>query len=115
MIRPGHSNVVSLGATKVTPNENIRSTDPRKRNCYFNDEKELKAHANYSQVACTLECGISHALNMLNGTSRCIPWFYPPVDPEVRVCDPFEAKDFRMEIERMQDGKCKDCLPDCEE
>ena len=49
-------NVVSLGATKVTPNENIRSTDPRKRNCYFNDEKELKAHAKYSQVS-GVECG----------------------------------------------------------
>ena len=72
MIRPGHSviiitdlipelivvinpkhliqNVVSLGATKVTPNKNIRSTEPRMRECYFSDEKILKAHSKYSQV-----------------------------------------------------------------
>lgn len=115
MIRPGHSNVVSLGATKVTPNENIRSTDAKKRNCYFSDEKILKAHSKYSQVACTLECGLSHALDKLNGTDRCIPWYYPPVDPEVRVCDPFEARDFNKEIERMRADKCQDCLPDCDE
>ena len=43
-------NVVSLGATKVTPNENIRSAIPVKRNCYFGDEYHLTAHQNYSQV-----------------------------------------------------------------
>ena len=67
MIRPGYTvlgtkrlkwtpqklcfqNVVSLGATKVTPNENIRSAEPVKRNCYFGDEYHLTAHQNYSQV-----------------------------------------------------------------
>ena len=43
----------------------------------------------------------------MNGTDRCIPWYYPPVDPEVRVCDPFEARDFNKEIERMRADKCQ--------
>ena len=68
MIRPGYTvldtpnfttsstkrlysqNVVSLGAIKITPNENIRSAKPEKRNCFFGDEYQLKAHQNYSQV-----------------------------------------------------------------
>ena len=44
-------NVVSLGATKVSADPEIRSSDPRKRNCYFADEKPLKAHEKYSQVS----------------------------------------------------------------
>ena len=47
-------NLVSLGATKITPNDNIRPSPPEKRRCYFNDhherEHELEAHETYSQV-----------------------------------------------------------------
>ena len=47
-------NVVSLGATKVTPNENIESINPEKRQCFFDYEHPpnypLKAHQKYSQV-----------------------------------------------------------------
>ena len=50
-------NVVSLGATKVTPNANIVSIKPEKRNCFFDDEYPLsyplKAHKKYSQVCIT--------------------------------------------------------------
>lgn len=35
----------------MTPNVNIQSTEPKRRNCYFNDEKPLKAHNSYSQVS----------------------------------------------------------------
>jgi hypothetical protein len=42
--------MVSIGATKVTPKDNILSADPEKRNCYFDHEKPLKAHKKYSQV-----------------------------------------------------------------
>ena len=44
---------------------------------------------------------------MLNDTDRCIPWYYPPVDPAVRVCDPFEARDFNKKIEFMSSDICK--------
>ena len=46
--------MVSLGATKVTPNENIESINPEKRQCFFDYEHPpnypLKAHQKYSQV-----------------------------------------------------------------
>ena len=47
-------NKVSLGAVKVTPDPNINTMDPIKRNCLFHNEHPpnhpLQAHQNYSQV-----------------------------------------------------------------
>ena len=47
-------NVVSLKATKVTPDPNIESITPEKRNCFFDYESpsqyQLKAHQRYSYV-----------------------------------------------------------------
>ena len=54
-----------------------------------------------------LECSISYALSLLNGTDRCIPWYYPPVDPVVRMCSAFEARDFNKAIEKMPGGRCQ--------
>ena len=51
-----------------------------------------------------LECSISYVLNT---TERCIPWYYPPVDPEVRMCSAFEARDFNKAIEKMPGGICE--------
>lgn len=147
MIRPGHAvfhtknvqlifiknchhsqNVVSLGATKVTPNENIRSTKPEKRNCYFGNEYQLKAHKSYSQVkvfgtwllfwqipsqkiiqqtSCILECSIQFGLSKQSNGEKCIPWYYPAVDPDARMCDPYETRDFNGEIEKMPSNECK--------
>ena len=47
-------NEVSLSAVKVTPDPDIKSLSPIKRNCYFDHEeppnKPLKAYQKYSQV-----------------------------------------------------------------
>ena len=56
-----------------------------------------------------LECSISYVLSLLNTTDRCIPWYYPPVDPEVRMCSAFEARDFSLAIEKMPGGICEAC------
>ena len=65
-------NVVSLGATKVTPNENIRSAIPIKRNCYFGDEYHLTAHQNYSQVRPFSEISKIHVLKHLKYFIGCM-------------------------------------------
>jgi hypothetical protein len=125
--------MVSIGATKVTPNDNILLADPTKRNCYFDHENSLKAHKKYSQVitwlmwslkcllcispflfvffvtcqvGCLLECSIEYALTILSDNHTCIPWYYPPVDPTVRICDPFEVKEFNKAIGNMPDDEC---------
>ena len=45
---------VSLSAVKVTPDPEIESMNPTKRNCYFDHEhppnKPLKAYQKYSRV-----------------------------------------------------------------
>ena len=47
-------NSVSLSAVKVTPNPNIKSINPLKRKCFFDNEHPpnhpLQAYKKYSQV-----------------------------------------------------------------
>jgi hypothetical protein len=57
-------------------------------------------------VGCLLECGIEYALSSLT-ENRCIPWYYPAVDPKARVCDPFEVKEFNRFIENMPEKECE--------
>ena len=118
---------MNFGATKVASNDNIRSTDPVMRNCFFNDEHQLKAHLNYSQAtgdqilifktkmsakvsfqaACLLECRISNVLSQLNTKNKCIPWYYPNVHPDLRICSPFEAWDFNAKMEKVGPIACR--------
>ena len=39
--------------------------------------------------------------------SRCIPWFYPPLDRDTRLCSPFEAEDFKSVIKFMSPNDCE--------
>lgn len=38
---------------------------------------------------------------------KCIPWYFPPVDPDVRLCSPYEARDFKKEMESIAAHECK--------
>ncbi len=58
---------------------------------------------------------MSNALANMSTADRCIPWYYPPVDPSARMCDPFEARDFGRQMERVGKEACEHCLPDCDE
>ena len=61
LLRPGHNNIVSMGATKVTADENIRDIKPLDRNCLFKDEMNMNVHNSYTQANCMLECQIAYA------------------------------------------------------
>ena len=63
LIRPGHDNIVSIGATKVTAEDKIKTWDPIKRSCLFQDEMSMNVHANYSQSNCLLECAMDYAVS----------------------------------------------------
>ena len=65
LIRPGHNNFVSLEATKVTSNENLKKIDVQQRNCMFPDEVELYYHKNYSKSNCDLEVSMMHAMSQV--------------------------------------------------
>ena len=102
---------MSLAAVKVTPDSNIESISPEKRKCYFHYEypktQPLTAHKNYSQVSCILECNMRKVLSTRVEEDRCIPWYFPPVDPNVRLCSPYEARDFKKDMESIGAHECK--------
>ena len=102
---------MSIGAVKVTPNSNILPISPMKRNCYFHHEhpenQPLTAHKNYSQVACILECNMRRVLSDRLEKDKCMPWYFPPVYPDLRLCSPFEARDFKKEMESIPAHECK--------
>ena len=62
LLRPGHNNVVSVSALKVTASEDISSVDPKLRMCLFHNEMKMEVHRNYTQANCILECGMRHAI-----------------------------------------------------
>ena len=54
-----------------------------------------------------LECKINHALGMMGDSEKCMPWWLPPVDHEIRLCSPYEAKNFSTKIHIMAQDVCK--------
>ena len=38
---------------------------------------------------------------------QCLPWYYPQVIPDARLCSPFEARELRTMINTMSNKKCK--------
>ena len=62
LIRPGHNNFVSLEATKITSDKNLKKIDINQRKCLFSDEMELYYHKNYSKANCDLEGSMLFAM-----------------------------------------------------
>jgi hypothetical protein len=120
LIRPGHYNLVSIKATKVSAKSDIRKYSPKKRSCYFHDESPnespLMHHKNYSQSNCKLECQVSKVLDALKKNSKtpCVPWFLPTVEAKYPMCDPWEAQEFQDQMHNVGDSECNKCYPDCD-
>ena len=38
---------------------------------------------------------------------KCLPWYYPQVDPEARLCSPFEAIKLQKMIDTISNKKCR--------
>ena len=61
-IKPGHSNLIALSATKIDADPGIRTLAPDRRNCRFDDETEnMTIHRSYSLGSCVFECGLRFA------------------------------------------------------
>ena len=96
LIRPGHNNFVSIGATTIDAAESLIDIEQDKRNCLFPTEMEMSVHKNYSQANCLLECQLDYAVSMMNVSDPCLPWYFPINDKDnARLCDPWEAREFR--------------------
>ena len=112
-IKPGHINVIPVTATVISAESSIENIDVTKRNCYFEDERDLvKLHKNYTQFNCLFECALAQAKNISNHS--CVPWFFPSSDANERMCDPWEKAELFDAMENEVSPKaCEQCLPDC--
>ena len=119
LIKSGQANEVVISATRFESNQNIKSINPDKRNCYFSEELGLKLHRVYSQANCFFQCKIEYTRDLMfkqnNKTEeRCVPWFYPVEDKYLyEICDPWETKRFQALLKEVSDDQCSECLPDC--
>ena len=64
--------------------------------CYFNQK-----------ASCVLECQIQETLSRMTEQDRCIPWYYPQIDQELRLCSPFEALNLRSLIDSLPTNLCQ--------
>ena len=116
LIRPGQHNLVSIDAKRVSARKDIRKYLPDKRNCFFYDENSLTAYSNYSHLNCIIECKVRNAFTALQekDNQTCLPWFLPGFEGSYPMCNPWEARKFVKEMEKIGDAECKKCRPDCE-
>ena len=50
----------------------------------------------------------------MTANDTCIPWYFPINDTtKSRLCDPWEAREFRLHMNSIPHFECSHCLPDC--
>ena len=116
LLKTGQDNEVMISATRFEANEDIKSVESTKRNCYFSDEHPLKLHKVYTQSNCIFQCKVERVQHQLQKKidKRCIPWFYPVEDEYLfELCDPWQTNLFQTLMKELSDDKCSECLPDC--
>jgi hypothetical protein len=116
LIRPGHTNFVALSASMIEADNDLRSLEPWRRKCIFNDETQnLTLHREYSQAKWNLECALhcAHSETLKKFNTSCIPWHFPTKESNPRVCDPWMAKFFRFATFSAPQSECDHCLPSC--
>ncbi|XP_045477140.1 pickpocket protein 28-like [Harmonia axyridis] len=118
--------VVSIKPDMMTTSEGLRNYDPRRRQCYFPEERQLLYYKSYTQESCNIEC-------MSNYTYRrcgCVAYHMPHRE-NMDICGSGNIKcmiDARnelmsrqvnqgihsqnQELEEMQVSDCN-CLPGC--
>jgi acid-sensing ion channel, other len=75
----------------IRTDEALRSYEPKKRDCYFEDERKLKFFKVYTKQNCEFECFAG-----ANFETNCKP-FHVPRDNESTVCDYRHEYDIQFE------------------
>ena len=68
LIKPGHTNLIGISATRITASHNLKKIPIDKRNCLFPDEHKLKLFKNYSKPSCDFECSLDYAMSKVSST-----------------------------------------------
>lgn len=107
--------MVSISATMIKTDDDLRALKPEIRNCYFIDEiPPVKQFKTYSQDNCILSCAISHIKNILTEQGEnCLPLRLSILnEDDTRLCDPFEAENYFEVMKNVsRQYKCEQCLP----
>lgn len=118
LIKPGYNNIITLTSTKIDADHNIRALSQKDRSCLFPEENSrLILHKQYSYFNCKFECTLRYAMDQVynqHGT-LCYPWFIPPFNDSITICDPWLSSNFLQIMAReIPDKLCSRCLPDCD-
>lgn len=109
LLRPGNQNYIGISALS-TVSKGIADIHPKDKGCFYEHEMDLLAHKNYTQANCLLECQILWATKQLN----CHPWFFPSLEKGIKMCDPWNARDFKEQFGKVPTETCEYCLPGCD-
>ena len=50
---------------------------------------------------------LTHTLEKLAPSEKCLPWYFPAVDNSTRMCNPFEARNFGNIMKKTDSDQCK--------
>lgn len=98
--------IATISPEITTTSEAIKRYDPKKRNCYFPNEKSLQYFLNYTQMDCQIECKTNYTLEKCG----CVD-FYMPSEMLLTGIE----KKIKMQREGKNSktvDKC-DCMPIC--
>ncbi|XP_072394413.1 pickpocket protein 28-like [Diabrotica undecimpunctata] len=116
--------VAAINPSITTTASAIKRYPPKKRNCYFPNEKQLQYFVNYTQMDCQIECKTNHTLKQCG----CVDFYMPrerdvPVCSEERINCIFESErelllsNIEKKLHALKQGKIAkdkcDCMPIC--
>lgn len=112
---PGYHTLVSISASKISTNDDLRALKPEKRKCFFSDEiSTVKQFKTYSQDNCMLSCAVSLIETILTEQGKnCLPLKLSVLNSDdTPLCDPFESENyFELMKNVSREYKCDHCLP----
>ncbi|XP_044748640.1 pickpocket protein 28-like [Coccinella septempunctata] len=72
---------VAVNIDMYTTTEEVKTYNPRKRNCFFDNERKLRYFKSYSQSNCDMECWTNYTIQECG----CVH-FYMPRDENTTIC-----------------------------
>ena len=103
-VRPGEETRINTIPRIVETSEAYNGLLLDQRRCKLRYETDgLNFLTSYTKIGCEMECAMEQAISIC----QCIPWYYPQLDPDTRMCSPFEAREFNKKVDIASTNLCK--------
>ncbi|XP_073977281.1 pickpocket protein 28-like isoform X2 [Rhodnius prolixus] len=122
-VEPGKETKIVLTPKVITATEQLRRIDISKRECYFENEKQLFFYRTYSQRSCHLECEANFTIELCG----CV-LYYMPKNATTRICGKMDKRCYNFAQKILEQSakeltanaatkrlKTCNCLPACHE